>query len=168
MLKAELDARRRTLLAADELLRRCYTSFRCRDSVAHLRKELSCFSASKSDVQFDVVNHQHSLLEGNTLANLSARCGALRCLQELVQNHGSRLDVPDNGGFTPLVNAAWRGDEPMVCWLLARGADVAVRGTSRGRGPADAATWARWQGHDDVAATIDRHVLRQTCTPTLG
>jgi len=94
------------------------------------------------------------LMERNTLANLAARCGALRCLKLLATAFLAQLDIPDDGGFTPLINAAWRGDTRMVRWLLSQRVDIAAKGTSLGKGPADAAAWARLRGHDELAAII--------------
>jgi hypothetical protein len=50
----------------------------------------------------------------------------------------------------------------MVRWLLSQRVDIAVKGTSLGRGPADAATWARLRGHDELAAMIVETRRRNT------
>ena len=147
--KAELAARWRQTLANDELLRKCYLMLCQSDCPQRIRSELSRVSAAALDI-----NHRHSLMERNTLANLAARCGALRCLKLLATAFLAQLDIPDDGGFTPLINAAWRGDTRMVRWLLSQRVDIAAKGTSLGKGPADAAAWARLRGHDELAAII--------------
>ncbi|CAN0424846.1 unnamed protein product [Discosporangium mesarthrocarpum] len=53
---------------------------------------------------FDV-NHRHSIWEGNTLLNFAARCGAIRSASYLISELGAGVDVADDGGFTPLMNA---------------------------------------------------------------
>ena len=47
--------------------------------------------------------------EYNTLVNLSARNGRLRCVRELVENWCAELNNKDEGGFTPLLEAAYHG-----------------------------------------------------------
>jgi ankyrin repeat protein len=86
---------------------------------------------------------------GDTLMNLAARCGALNCVREL-HARGAALDAADWGGFTPLINAAWRGDANMVRWLVGAGAALTQRGTSQGQGPFTAAEWAVRRGHGHV------------------
>ncbi len=178
LLRAEREQQRRATMVHDELLRKAYVGFcqcvmppraaaalrasfaadraacrvrscrwRRRDSVPHLRTLLARFPGPLD------VNHAQSVMEGNTLVNLAARCGALRCVKELCAN-GASLDAADVGGFTPLINAAWRGDAPMARWLLAAGADAAARGSSQGRGPATAAEWAHARGHTKLAEEL--------------
>ena len=115
--------------------------------MAHLNKQLSRFSGTLD------VNHAHTLLEGNTLLNLAARCGAARCCAELLRR-GAAVDTADAGGFTPLINAAWRGDAALARALLHAGADACAKGASRGRGPFTAAEWARARGHAALAETL--------------
>ena len=143
LLRAEAQRRRRDAVRHDELLRQAYVGFCKRDGAAPLRALLSRFAAPLN------VNHAHSLLEGNTLMNLAARCGALNCVREL-HARGAALDAADWGGFTPLINAAWRGDANMVRWLVGAGADLTQRGTSQGQGPFTAAEWAVRRGHGHV------------------
>ena len=147
LLRAEAQRRRRDAIRHDELLRSAYAGFCKRDGAAPLRALLARFAAPLN------VNHSHSLLEGNTLLNLAARCGALNCAREL-HARGADVDAADWGGFTPLINAAWRGDAHMVRWLVKAGADVTLRGSSQGRGPFTAAEWALRRGHGDVLALL--------------
>ena len=143
LLRAEAQRRRRDAVRHDELLRQAYNGFCKRDGVAPLRALLSRFAAPLD------VDHAHSIMEGNTLLNLAARCGALNCAREL-HARGASLDTADWGGFTPLINAAWRGDERLARWLVAAGADATLRGSSQGRGPFTAAEWALRRGHPQL------------------
>ena len=153
LLRAEAQRRRRDAVRHDELLRQAYAGFCKRDGAAPLRALLSRFAAPLD------INHNHSLLEGNTLLNLAARCGALNCVREL-HARGAAVDAADWGGFSALINAAWRGDDAMVRWLLQAGADATLRGSSQGRGPFTAAEWALRRGHGNVHAMLLRHEQR--------
>lgn len=161
LLKAEAGAARRSALAHDELLRRVYLVFCKHDSVQSMRALLARHASGALNI-----NAEHSIMEGNSLANLAARCGALRCLRCLYHDYGADLETADVGGFTPLLNAAWRGDAPMVRWLLEVGADATTRGRSRGAGPASAAEWARVRGYaalaDELAAAEASALARKS------
>ena len=147
LVRAEAQRQRRDAVRHDELLRQAYAGFCKRDGAAPLRALLSRFAG-----QLDV-NHAHSILEGNTLVNLAARCGALKCVAEL-HARGASLDAADWGGFTPLINAAWRGDERMANWLVDAGANVTLRGSSQGRGPFTAAEWALRRGYEQLHRSL--------------
>jgi len=72
------------------------------------------------------------------------------------------IETADRGMFTPLMNAAYRGDKIMVRYLLIRGADRTKLGTShssQGLAHPDfkgwtAEEWARKRGHHVVAELI--------------
>ncbi len=74
----------------------------------------------------------------------------------LVVAAGARLDAAQSGGFTPLHEAAHRGDADMAALLLAAGADPGRR-TDDGRTPADV---ARADGHDALAARLEAAATR--------
>lgn len=63
---------------------------------------------------------------------------------------GARVNTPQQGGWTPLHQAADNGDLEMVLLLLRYGADAAAR-SDDGRTPHDLAIE---QGHDRVAAAL--------------
>jgi len=84
----------------------------------------------------------------------AARCGAINCVREL-HSRGAALDSADWGGFTPLINAAWRGDARMMRWLIDAGADLTLRGSSQGRGPFTAAEWALRRGHPQLLKLLE-------------
>ena len=60
--------------------------------------------------------------DGNFHRN--APCGWLPAVQYLVEELGFDVDEPDHKGYTPLHNAAFRGDDEMILYLVAKGADV--------------------------------------------
>lgn len=138
-------------LRHDELLRRCYRLF-CApgfDNPSALRKLLQQFGS-----QLDV-NVQSPIHEANTLLNLAARCGCVKCAKDLLHRWGARVELGDDGGFTPLINAAWRGDGEMVRLLLSFGAETATAGSSKGSAPLTAHGWAVARGHSEVAAQLE-------------
>jgi len=140
LLRAEAQRARRDVVRHDELLRQAYAGFCKRDGVGPLRALLNRFAPPLD------INHRHTYMEGNTLLCFAARCGAFKCAREL-HARGALLDTADAGGFTPLINAAWRGDARMARWLCDQGADVTRRGSSQGRGPFNAAEWAEGRGY---------------------
>jgi ankyrin repeat protein len=48
----------------------------------------------------------------------------LASVQYLVEEHGADVNLPDAWGYTPLHYAAVRGDNPLIEYLISRGADV--------------------------------------------
>ena len=138
-------------LRHDELLRRCYRLF-CTpgfDNPSALRKLLQQFGSHLD------VNVQSPIHEANTLLNLAARCGCVKCAKDLLLRWGARVELGDDGGFTPLINAAWRGDGDMVRLLLSFGAETAPAGSSKGSAPLTAHGWAVARGHIEVAAQLE-------------
>ncbi|CAM9316768.1 unnamed protein product [Phaeothamnion confervicola] len=104
---------------------------------------------------------QSSLLERNSLLNLAVRCGCRRTVRHLVEVEGVAVETTDDGGFTPLFNAAWRGDRVLVKYFLQRGADPVRRAIGNGCGsglPMNAAEWAQHRGHKEVAEMLARRI----------
>ena len=74
----------------------------------------------------------------------------------------SLIETVDRGNFSPLLNAAYNGDKPMVRYLLIRGANRKLIGkyhSSKGICAPDfpghnAEGWARERGHTAVADLI--------------
>ena len=91
-----------------------------------------------------------TLFEGNTLLNLCARHGLLKCVKLLTESHGADVNVAEVGGFTPLINAAYRGDGPMCGYLVRQGADRWLRGAERAGRRHTAEYWAFAKGHSQV------------------
>jgi hypothetical protein len=48
----------------------------------------------------------------------------LPAVKFLVEEHGADVDLPDGWGYTPLHYASVRGDNPLIEYLVSKGADV--------------------------------------------
>ncbi|CAM9202952.1 unnamed protein product [Ectocarpus sp. 4 AP-2014] len=101
------------------------------------------------------VDHRHGIFEGNTLLNFAAvRCGRRKCVEFILWQMGADTEIADYGGFTPLLNTAWRGDAPLLKILLAAGARLDVKGVSRGVGPFNPLEWAERKNRPVTAAFL--------------
>lgn len=100
----------------------------------------------------------------------AANSGRLEDLTAVLDCNPAALNLPHVGGIydsrSLLMTAAARGHQPIVVELLRRGADAALcdkRGST-------AASLARKQGHETIAALLDNHsqppVLRDGPQPT--
>ena len=78
----------------------------------------------------------------------SAAAGGHHSIAHLLLDHGAEVDPRQTGGFTPLHEAAHRGDVVMVHLLLERGADPGAT-TDDGQSVADLAA-----DHPEVLALI--------------
>ena len=133
------------------------------------------------------VNHRSATYGGRTLLGIAARLGSPLCAKELVNVFHADVDARDDEGWSPLMEAAFRGNEAIACCLLEAGAkservagarpdaDVLVGvGVTRvarrdGDGQArnqsakssgaarDAAEWANARGNERIAEMIERH-----------
>ena len=129
------------------------------------------------------VNHRSATYGGRTLLGIAARLGSLLCAKELVNVFDADVDARDDEGWSPLMEAAFRGNEALACCLLEAGATsagvagarpdaivlVGVGVTRRGEvgnrvakrdgdGAArDAAEWANARGNERIAEMIERH-----------
>jgi ankyrin repeat protein len=72
------------------------------------------------------------------------------------------IHIPPTDGFTPLLNAAWRGETTLVKLLLRYGANASARGVSLTVGPMSAVQWAEHQGHADTAKVLHSHAKAQS------
>ncbi|CAM9420085.1 unnamed protein product [Choristocarpus tenellus] len=104
------------------------------------------------------VDHRHGIWEGNTILNFAARCGCRKVATYLIWVLGAGVDVPDDGGFTPLLNAAWRGDVALMKQLLAAGGDPWVLGYSQRAGPLTPLQWAERQGRVEAADFLRKYI----------
>ena len=77
------------------------------------------------------VNARSELLEGNTLLNLCTRHGRYACIHFLLKRFSADVEVADDGGFTPFLNACYRGDLAVVKLLYAYRACPDVTGCLR-------------------------------------
>ena len=79
---------------------------------------------------FDV-NTRSELLEGYSLLNLAARYGRYSCIHYLTHSLHADPNTADNGGFTPYLNACYRGDLAIVKLLHHSGARTDALGCLR-------------------------------------
>ena len=151
-----------------------------------LDRPVSLRRALESTPRLDV-NHRSATYGGRTLLGIAARLGSPLCAKELVTFFHADVDARDDEGWSPLMEAAFRGNEALALCLLEAGAkservkgarpdaDVAAVGagvTRRGEvgeaearnqsakssGAArDAAEWANARGNERIAEMIERH-----------
>ena len=133
------------------------------------------------------VNHRSATYGGRTLLGIAARLGSPLCAKELVKTFDADVDARDDEGWSPLMEAAFRGNEALACVLLEAGAtsagvkgarpDAIVRSVGAGvpkktAGEVgnraarrdgdetlerDAAEWANARGNARIAEMIERH-----------
>lgn len=132
------------------------------------------------------VNHRSATYGGRTLLGIAARLGSLLCAKELVNVFDADVDARDDEGWSPLMEAAFRGNEALACCLLEAGATSAgvagarpdaivlvdpttssgvprvgssLEATKRDDGAPrrDAPGWARARGNVRLAEMIERH-----------
>ena len=151
------------------------------DSVSGLRRE---FKSLGPDLD---VNHRFASMRGRTLLGICAAMGRLSCAKELLnawrraptgELHKTKHLIPqchlqDTDGFTPLMEAAFRGNETMAMEIMTcadsipggylpgkgRGPDGdALRGTRNmptgGEHTMNAAEWADFRGNRRLARVI--------------
>mmetsp|Transcript_16496 Transcript_16496/g.27760 ORF Transcript_16496/g.27760 Transcript_16496/m.27760 type:complete len:274 (+) Transcript_16496:276-1097(+) len=128
------------------------------DSVAGMRKLLRELG---DDLDVNFVSD----VSGNHILNLAAKCGATRCVRELLSSWPvSSIDLPNADGFTPLQDAAYAGFLGTARVLLQAGARRDLRTSFGSKGPLTAAEWARVKGHRELADTIDAHRPKRSRT----
>lgn len=69
---------------------------------------------------------------------------------DLLLSHGAATDLPSDGQWTPLINAADKGHAGVVSRLLAAGADVNARTSTH----MTALHWAASNGHEDIVKIL--------------
>jgi ankyrin repeat protein len=84
----------------------------------------------------------------SAVANRDADAG--RALAALLLSHGADVNAQQEGGYTPLHEAAFHGDLALAQLLLAHGADPSLT-TTEGQTPADL---AEKHGHAEVLAAL--------------
>lgn len=87
------------------------------DRPALLREAVDALALA---ADFDV-NHRSATYGGRGLLAVAARIGAVRVAERLLAM-GAAPDAADDEGWTPLMEAAFRGNERVAAALLARGA----------------------------------------------
>ena len=149
------------------------------DSSTGLRKEIKSLGADLD------VNHRFASMRGRTLLGICAAMGRLSCAKELLnawrraptgELHKTKHLIPqchlrDTDGFTPLMEAAFRGNETMAIQIMkcadsipgcvranGHGPDGdALRGTrnvGNGEHTMTAAEWADFRGNRRLARVI--------------
>lgn len=117
----------------------------------------------EKDFGFHVNYVSPVVCERNCLLNLAVINRRHKIVRWLLDHKGAQIESYDRGQFTPLLNAAWSGDKPMVRLLLQRGADRSKVGFyhySKGISSPDfkgltAEGWARKKGFKGIAKLIN-------------
>lgn len=112
-------------LRHEELLRQCYRLFCASDNLAQLRKLLHKFR-TQFGAELDV-NYCGPIHESNTLLNLAARCGSIRCAGE-PRNAPALESVKRGSECSPHGQGGADSGARQVC----KGARDCVRGGHRG------------------------------------
>ena len=155
----EEEEERRKL--SDDILIRAQRLFVKGDPIQAFEKLIT---KAEQKFNFDINYCSGVVQERNSVLNLAVIEGRHRCAKWLIEKRSANIETYDRGQFTPLLNAAWRGDKVMVRYLLGQWADRTKLGTyhcTQGLAPSNfdgltAEGWARERGHDSLAALIQR------------
>ena len=155
----EEEEERRKL--SDDILIRAQRLFVKGDPIQAFEKLIT---KAEQKFNFDINYCSGVVQERNSVLNLAVIEGRHRCAKWLIEKRSANIETYDRGQFTPLLNAAWRGDKVMVRYLLGQWADRTKLGTyhcTQGLAPSNfdgltAEGWARKRGHDSLAALIQR------------
>jgi len=128
----------------------------------HLYKVEKLVNEAEKSFSFDVNYVSGVVLERNSILNLAVIDGRHKIVKWLIEEKMADIESFDRGHFTPLLNAAWRGDKQMVRYLLAQNADRSKIGTghySQALAHPDfegmtAYQWALKRGHHEIANLI--------------
>ena len=102
-----------------------------RDCKRLLQKIIRQYFPGREFTKHFNVNARSDLLEGYSLLNLAARYGRYSCINFILSELNAYPDTEDNGGFTPFLNACYRGDLAIVKLLLSKGASPNAQGCLR-------------------------------------
>ena len=152
--------------SSQRMFLKCDVIFRARtDNFSKLRKILVDHKVGEGpDDEISIDRRGGTTWEDNPLVNLATREGRQRCVKELVEQWGASIEIKDVGGFTPILEAAYHGHEPLLKYLLNHGANIDVQGVSLGtqsgnersqNGPFSPLEWARRQGHRRCAEILE-------------
>jgi len=98
-------------------------------------------------------------MEDNTLLTLCCRYFQNKCIKMMVNRFSANVNVPDMGGFTPLILCAYHGNFAGVLFLLDRKVDLLAVGRLRSGPRLIAEHWAAIQGHMLIFRYL--HALRR-------
>ncbi|CAJ1944307.1 unnamed protein product [Cylindrotheca closterium] len=143
----------------DDLLLKCYGTITKGDQLNKIEKLVA---KGEDDFGFHVNYVSPVVCERNCLLNLAVIHKRLKIVRWLLDQKGAHIESFDRGQFTPLLNAAWSGDKPMVRLLLQRGANRSNIGFFHYSKPVSspdfegltAEGWARTKGFEDIAKLI--------------
>jgi hypothetical protein len=107
------------------------------DSVQSLRKLVGRVQAQG----FFLVNYTTGMFDRQTLLHYASRYARSKCVMSLVVDFHAQVNLADDGGFTPLANAAYSGDLKSVTVLLEAGADPSVKCKAHASGPLTTTTF---------------------------
>lgn len=138
---------------------KCYGTITKGDQLNKIEKLVA---KGEKDFGFHVNYVSPVVCERNCLLNLAVIHRRLKIVRWLLDQKGAHIESFDRGQFTPLLNAAWSGDKPMVRLLLQRGANRSKIGFFHYSKPVSspdfkglsAEGWARKKGFEDIAKLI--------------
>jgi len=139
-----------------------------RDRPRRLRKMLAALGRELD------VNYRSVTYGRRSMLGVAARLGSLGCAKELLRAPWcAATNVADVEGWTPLMEAAFRGNEGMAAALLAAGArDEGFEGSrdfGKGQvvGPHTASAWAEYRGNHRIKSMITGEPSTRTSTQPL-
>jgi len=152
----------RKMRKSNELLVAAYECLFRGDNCSQVK---SLVKNGEEDFGFDINYLSGSVMERNGLLNLAVIEKCLNTVKWLILKKNAFIESKDRGFFTPLLNAAYNGDLPMVRFLMKQGADRKAMGLNHSSRPMlykntgvyegyDAEGWARKMGHEQCAKVI--------------
>lgn len=127
-----------------------------RDQPAKLAKLIEkCFPNPR---YFNPDTHGKTM-EDNTLLTLCCRYFQNKCIKMMVNRFSANANIPDVGGFTPLILCAYHGNFAGVLFLLRQKVDLLAVGRLRSGPRLIAEQWAAIQGHMVIFRYL--HALRR-------
>ena len=125
----------------------------------HPKKLDKMICNSFDDMRFFDSNYRGKTMEDNTLLTLSCRYSHFNCMKLLIDRYNADINIPDMGGFTPLILCAYHGNFDGVLYLLSRKADYRAVGRLRSGPRLTAEHWAAIQGNMLIFRYL--HALRR-------
>ena len=101
------------------------------------------------DIDVNVKN-----IDGSTPFYLACLYGSTSCVREMQKDSRVKVNEPNNGGFTPLGNAAWSGYLDLIKWWIASGREMDLG--KPGDEKTDAIGRAKRQGETEVETLLER------------
>jgi len=156
------------LKQSEEVLATCIVLLRKGDNLSQVRKQVD--NGMKS-FDFHVDFTSGSIGDRNGLLNWAVVYRRVKVAKWLVNEMGADLESKDSGYFTPLLNATWNNDLPLVRFLLWKGSSrraVGLTHCSKGFGAVSmgfkgltAEGWAKLKGFQEVEREIKLGVAKE-------